>query len=195
MKKILLLWSLLHLAYPSKFLLAATDSNLVAGRNFGYKNAIGPVYAFNNVGHNIGILYERTLDRKGVIAVKGGIYYGWYQYGNYYDNNANSAVFQTGIKVFPSVLGKTFQFVTGLDISYAKGKVLDNPPNNLVARTALSCLIHTDLMLNIDKSTYFFLSYGAGIMFTTLDQRDYLFALDNHILTSVQLAAGLRFRF
>lgn len=167
----------------------------IPGRNFGYKNVIGPIYAFNAVGHNIGVQYERLLDKKNVLAVKGGIYYGWYDYGYYYNNRAKSTVIQTGIKVYPSVLGKKVQFASGLDINYATGHIYINSNNANVHRKGLSLMLHADMVMNMDKNVYFFLSYGHGVFFRSIKQDLFLISLSDYAILNMQLSVGLRCRF
>lgn len=173
----------------------ANDWDSIPGRNFGYKNAIGPIYAFNAVGHNIGVQYERLLDKKNVLAVKGGIYYGWYDYGYFYNNRAKSTVLQTGIKVYPGVMGKRVQFASGLDINYATGHIYLDSDNDNVHRKGLSLLFHGDMMLNMDKNVYFFFSLGHGVFFTSVKQKVFLASMTDYAFLNMQLSAGWRFRF
>lgn len=195
MKICICLLILITLTFSHNALAKESEFDTIPGRNFGHKNAIGPIYAFNAVGHNIGVQYERLLDKKNVFAVKGGIYYGWYDYGYFYNNRAKSTVLQTGIKVYPGVMGKRVQFASGLDINYATGHIYLDSDNDNVHRKGLSLLFHGDMIMNMDKNVYFFLSLGHGVFFTSVKQKVYLASMTDYAFLNMQLSAGWRFRF
>jgi hypothetical protein len=173
----------------------ANISDSIPGRNFGFKNSFGPIYALNIIGNNLGVQYERFLDKKNVFALKSGIYYGWYNNGHQYDYINESAVFQTGIKIYPGVLGKTIQFATGIDINYATGEIYKYQVKHSIHRDGLSLILHIDMILNLDKNVYFFFSYGSGVFFSSVLQNEFLSTQKTHTLSNHQLAAGMRFRF
>lgn len=195
MKICICLLILITLTFSHNALAKESEFDTIPGRNFGYKNAIGPIYALNAIGHNIGVQYERLLDKKNVIAITSGIYYGWFDYGNHYNYSAQSLVLQTGIKVYPGVLGKRIQFAAGLDINYASGQIYQERINKNIYRDGLSLLLHGDMMLNMDKNVYFFLSLGQGVLLSSVTQRLYFVSLGDYAILNMQLSAGWRLRF
>ena len=195
MKKYLYLCLLLgtFLGYSNSIHAYGIDS--LSNRNFGFKNAFGPIYSLNIVGSNLGVGYERFVDKDNMFAVKAGVLYGWHKYHNQYKEIAQSTTVQTGIKILPGTRGRVLQFATGLDVSYVSGKIYDVTLEKNIQRNAFAFVANADMIINTDNNVYFYLNTGCGLWFSSVDRKTDFLNINDNTLLNLQFSAGLRFRF
>ena len=165
---------------PDKPTVAGTTNTFVTTRNI---LSVAPIQ-FTENGLGVGLMYERSLDRAGIIAfylpiiatfnLNGSTYYNYAS--NSYQNTNQDAMFYAmpGIKIYPTGSAGTVKYALGPSIVIGEGQkstVGTDPSTGLAAsyvtqnHTVLGIILNNSLNLNPGNHIHIGFEFGFGFTY------------------------------